>query len=252
MHPSTEDLLSVRDGEPVDAAVREAIAGDVAQAREVERLRALRHALRGLPELAPPDGVWERIEVAERETPARSAPWRTYAAGIGIAAVVAAAAVAPLFLVGTRPPLGNGSLILPNDRSVSVANGARGPAVAAPPRVAATASLGPLFGGRVVPTSYPALVQESARLDGMLHRLQYQQPMMSGATASTIAGLEDRIALVDEQLTYSNARGVPQPERTALWGERVELMNALVHVRFAQAQPGGFELTTPLSNENVR
>jgi hypothetical protein len=98
----------------------------------------------------------------------------------------------------------------------------------------------PLVSGQVTAASYPALVQESARLDRMLRRLSYQRPMMSGETATTIAGLEDRIALVDEQLTYSNAHGVPQPERTALWGERVELMNALVHVRYAQAQPTGF------------
>jgi hypothetical protein len=96
------------------------------------------------------------------------------------------------------------------------------------------------IGARVVPTSYPALVQESERLDRALRRLPHQRSMMSGGTATTIAGLEDRIALIDEQLTYSNARGVPQPERTALWGERVELMNALVHVRYAQAQPTGF------------
>jgi hypothetical protein len=63
---------------------------------------------------------------------------------------------------------------------------------------------------------------------------------MSGSTAMTIAGLEDRIGMIDAQLTYSTARGVAQPEREALWGERVELMNALVHVRFAQAEPTGF------------
>ena len=61
----------------------------------------------------------------------------------------------------------------------------------------------------------------------MLGQLSYQRPLMSGATASTIVGLEDRIAFIDEQLTYSAARGLPQPERAALWGERVDLMNAL-------------------------
>jgi hypothetical protein len=95
----------------------------------------------------------------------------------------------------------------------------------------------PLFYGRVVPASHPELVQESARLDRALRRVPYQRPMMSAETATTIAGLEDRIALIDEQITYSNARGVPQPQRVALWGERVDLMNALVHVRYAQAQP---------------
>jgi len=235
MHPSTEDLLSVRDGEPVDSEVRAAIAGDVAQSREVERLRSARHALRGLPELAAPDGVWERIEAAEREAKRPIVSWRKYAAGAGIAATVAALAI---FVIGSpsrppsgyatppRIPAGNGE-ITRNDEPPSTVVGSETP----------FDPDGLLVFGRVVPASYPALVQESARLDRALRRLPRQRPMMSAETATTIAGLEDRIALIDEQITYSNAGGVPQPQRVALWGERVDLMNALVHVRYAQAQP---------------
>ena len=235
MHPSTENLLSVRDGEPVDAEVRAAIAGDVAQAREVERLRSARHALRGLPEVAPPDGVWERIAAAERETRPRTASWRKYAAGAGIAAAVAALAI---FVIAS-PSRPTGGLVprhaIPADDGLTTTTGE-------PPSTVVGADTpfdpdGVLVYGRVVPASYPALVRESARLDLALRRLPYQRPMMSAETATTIAGLEDRIALIDEQITYSNARGVPQPQRVALWGERVDLMNALVHVRYAQAQP---------------
>ena len=50
------------------------------------------------------------------------------------------------------------------------------------------------------------------------------------------AGLEERIAYVDAQLSYAAARDLAPPYRKALWGERVELMNALVQVRFAQTQ----------------
>ena len=91
-----------------------------------------------------------------------------------------------------------------------------------------------------MPASYTALVAESARLERLLGQISYQRPLMSGATASTIVGLEDRIGVIDEQLTYSTARGCRSRERDALWGERVELMNALVQVRYAQAQPAGF------------
>ena len=236
MHPSTEDLLSVRDGEPVDAEVRAEIAGDVAQSREVERLRSVRHALRGLPELAAPDGVWERIAAAEREARPRIAPWRKYAAGAGIAAAVAALAV---FVIGSpsRPAGGYATPpAIPRDNGL-ITDTIREP----PPTVVGAETPfdpdGLLVDNRVVPASYPALVQESARLDRALRRLPRQRPMMSAETATTIAGLEDRIALIDEQITYSNARGVPQPQRVALWGERVDLMNALVHVRYAQSQP---------------
>jgi hypothetical protein len=236
MHPSTEDLLRVRDGEPVDAEVRAAIAGDIAQAREVERLRSVRHALRGLPELAPPDGVWERIAAAERETRPRVASWRKYAAGAGIAAAVAALAI---FLISSPSrPTGN----LATRPMIPVGNGLTTSTISEDPSTVVGTDTpfdpdGVLVGGRIVPASYSALVQESARLDRALRRIPYQRPMMSAETATTIAGLEDRIALIDAQITYSNAGGVPQPQRVALWGERVDLMNALVHVRYAQAQP---------------
>jgi len=236
MHPSTEDLLSIRDGEPVDAEVRAAIAGDVAQSREVERLRSLRHALRGLPEVAPPDGVWEQIVAAEREARPQGTPWRRYAAGAGVAAAVAVVAI----LIIGAPPRPTGGHATPP--TIPVGNGLSTGTIGEPPSTVVGSDTpfdpdGLLVGGRVVPASYPALVQESARLDRALRRLPRQRSMMSAETATTIAGLEDRIAVIDEQITYSNARGVPQPERVALWGERVDLMNALVHVRYAQAQP---------------
>ena len=85
-------------------------------------------------------------------------------------------------------------------------------------------------------TSYAGLVAESARLEQLLAEMPAPRPLMAGSTASTIVGLEDRIALVDEQLSYAAAEKVASPYRQALWGERVELMNALVYVRFAQAQ----------------
>jgi hypothetical protein len=83
--------------------------------------------------------------------------------------------------------------------------------------------------------SYAALVAESARLERLLAEMPQPRPLMAGSTASTIVGLEDRIAYVDEQLSYAAADKEASPYRQALWGERVELMNALVYVRFAQA-----------------
>ena len=231
MHPSTEDLLSVRDGEPLDAVTSNVIAEDATLEREIERMRQVRHALRQLPDLRPADDMWERIVAVERESRPRTR-YARLAAGAGIAAAVAALAI---FLLGSpwRPTGGVAPAVAPPGEGLSTSTE---PSTV----VGGDSQLYPdsaLFGGRVVPASYAALVQESARLDRALRRLPYQRPMMSAETASTIAGLEDRIALIDEQITYSNARGVPQPQRVALWGERVDLMTALVHVRYAQAQP---------------
>jgi len=83
--------------------------------------------------------------------------------------------------------------------------------------------------------SYEALVAESARLERVLAEMPAPRPVMAGSTASTIVGLEDRIAFVDEQLSVAAAQKIAPPYRRALWGERVELMNALVYVRYTQA-----------------
>jgi hypothetical protein len=234
MHPSTEDLLSVRDGEPLDAVTSNVIAEDATLEREIDGMRQVRDALRELPELSPADDMWQRIVAVERETRPRSSYRRLAAAGAGIAAAVAALAI---FIVSSpsRPTGGVAPHAIPGDRITTTA-----PADSPSTVVGGETPFdpdSPLFYGRVVPASYPELLQESARLDRALRSVPYQRPMMSAETATTIAGLEDRIALIDEQITYSNARGVPQPQRVALWGERVDLMNALVHVRYAQAQP---------------
>jgi hypothetical protein len=233
MHPRTEDLLSVRDGEPLDAVTSNVIAEDATLEREIDRMRQVRHALRELRELSPADDMWQRIVAVEHETRPRS-NYRRLAAGAGIAAAVAALAI----FVISSPSRPTGGIappeIAPRDDLTTSTAADRSTVVGADSPFDADRLL---FGGHVVPASYPELVQESARLDRALRRLPYQRPMMSAETATTIAGLEDRIALIDEQITYSNARGVPQPQRVALWGQRVDLMNALVHVRYAEAQP---------------
>jgi hypothetical protein len=215
MHASTEDLLKVRDGEPMDALTAE-LCAKPEHMLEVERLHRMRDALRALPDLPPPAGVWERVAASEDALPSGGRPRLRAAAGVGIAAAVAAGA---LFLVtGPRetadPPLHVDTTPAPTVQ------------------VQQTAPL--------VQPSYASLVQESERLDRMLRTISYQRPVMSASTAGTIVGLEDRIAFIDEQLTYGAARGLGPPQRQALWGERVELMNALVYVRLAQAERTGF------------
>jgi hypothetical protein len=50
-------LLKVRDGEPMDAVTAE-LCAKPEHLREVERLHRMRDALRALPDVAPPAGVW--------------------------------------------------------------------------------------------------------------------------------------------------------------------------------------------------
>jgi hypothetical protein len=161
--------------------------------------------LRELPELAPPPGVWERVLEG---VGARAAARRFRRRCIAAAAVIVAAAAVPLTYVATlevsRPTLARVVVVEPTR----------------------------------VPwdeTPYAPLVVESARLERLLAQMP-ARPVVAGSTAGTIVGLEDRIAYVDAQLSYAAARDLAPKYRKALWGERVELMNALVYVRFAQTQ----------------
>ena len=158
--------------------------------------------LRELPELAPPPDAWERVLAAAA---ARAAARRVRRrAGLAVAAFIAAAV--PLgYLATFDAPM--------------------------PPTL--TVVTPPLAR---VPDSYAPLVAESARLERLLAELPEPRPRIVGAMAGTVVGLEDRIAVIDAQLSYAAARDLKPSYREALWGERVELMNALVHVRFAQAQ----------------
>jgi hypothetical protein len=163
--------------------------------------------LRELPALEPPPGVFERaVAACEQRSAKRRLRYRVAAAA---AVVVVAGVAAFVALDRPREPV----------RVVRLAD----------PGVRVT--LVPLE-----PVSYAPLVEESARLERLLAELPAPPRVTAGTTAGTIVGLEDRIALIDAQLSYAAARDLASPYREALWGERVELMNALVYVRFAQTQ----------------
>ena len=215
MRPRTEALLTLRDGAPIDAALRADLVADPASMAELDRLRRMQSALRELPQVKPPDYVWQRIA---RELDADDARRIRWPLRFAASALVAAAALFAALQLATRP-----SEVADVTESAVVQENRPGP------------SARPLY-----PPSYVALVQESERLERMLARIPYQRPVMSAGTASTIVGLEDQIAYIDAQLTLGSAFDMEMPEREALWGERVELMNALVYVRYAQAQRTGF------------
>jgi hypothetical protein len=215
MHPRTEALLTLRDGEPIDAVLREDLLADPEAVAELDRLRRMRTALRDLPEIEPTEDAWPRVAAElDRDDARRSRKPLRWAAGAAIAAGAAVGAIVYLMQLPGEP--------LDAPATFAAADPAGFPAV-------------PL-----APPSYVALVEESARLERVLARIPRQRPMMTARTAGTIVGLEDRIAYIDEQLTIGMLHAVEFPQREALWGQRVELMNALVNVRYAEAQRTGF------------
>jgi len=83
---------------------------------------------------------------------------------------------------------------------------------------------------------YIQLAQQSMQLEEMLALMPPPRRVMRADTASTIVGLEDRIAVIDAALFRTDSRSAPRQYREALMRDRVEVMNALVNVRYAQSQ----------------
>ena len=77
---------------------------------------------------------------------------------------------------------------------------------------------------------YAELAAEAEYLEQLLAAMP-QRSVMRVSTAGTIAGLEDQIAVLDAELGRADS-----PEyRTLLMHNRVQVMNALVNVRYLQS-----------------
>jgi len=218
MYPRTEDLLTIRDGEPIDAELHARLLADPRASDELARIKALKSALGELPELRPGESVRSRIMAelcaVDRVQIGQRRRWLIF----GLAASVAALAVSfllPMRLVPT----------IDEEPTLVAANDSREAQT-----VATAAAAEP----------YAALVEESARLERILTVLPERARVMNVGTMGTIVGLEDQVALIDHQLTLGAATGLGGESRQALWRERVDVMNALVQVRYAQAQRVGY------------
>ena len=77
-----------------------------------------------------------------------------------------------------------------------------------------------------------AIRKENTRLETLLAALP-EQRAMRGSTAFTVAQIEDRLALVDDRLSRIALEPNAPEHAERLWRERVELMNSLVQVRYA-------------------
>jgi hypothetical protein len=77
------------------------------------------------------------------------------------------------------------------------------------------------------------LLAESARLESQLAALPGQEARRVG-TVYTISLLEDRLALLDDELSAAAHEPGAAAGAEALWRERVALMDSLVRVRYAE------------------
>jgi hypothetical protein len=203
MHANFEELLSIRDSTPVDAAATQHVSGCHHCQRQLERLHSIKNDLRDLPQFAPPPRVWVGI----REDLARPVPHRQNRAWLlATAAALSGAVVALAFLA----PL-------------HVRDGHR----AADAAIAANADVDAQMLG--------TLVTRSQRLEEILQNLPRRPTVQRAATSAAIDELQSRIQMLDLQLTEVADAGNDRARINRLWNARVQLLNSLVYVRYAES-----------------
>lgn len=178
---------------------------------EVDRIR---QAIRELPDTVPPRAVWERIEeLGKAEGLLQKGPnWRglRWVAGAAVAATVA------MLAIRIPAPVPDNT----QDRFSTV------------PSYESQAS-------NAGATTLQTLMVESQLLERNLRAIPSQPRVMRAGTAATMAQLEDRIADIDYWLNHP-AANMSHEQKMFYWQERNRLMNALLQLRYAQAQKAAF------------
>jgi len=173
---------------------------------ELEHSRCVARLLRELPDHAARPYDWHEFQRRARSAPAtaaRVADLRALAAVIVIALAVLATAIR--FGAGPNPP---------HPPSASVMSDQAAPAA----------------GGDVA----RATEREDTAAQYWLERLPREPALVHVGTRAAVETLEDHIAQVDDLLTTERAGSAPAERLRVLQQERVQLVNSLVQVRYAE------------------
>jgi hypothetical protein len=206
MHARIDQLLSMRDGEPVDAEVRLHVQHCSQCLAESALVAKTRIRLQELPMLAPPADAWSRIATQAQARPAKRHSLRVAAGLLAIFVGVTA------FIV--------------------IRDNAEGPQFVTTPMVEERAS--------AADGEMQKLIAQSRELDELLQYLPDRPQVERVSLAATVDSIEERIQVLDWQLAYGSDAGLDQRQARRLWSERVELMDSLVKVRYAETAPMSF------------
>ncbi len=213
MHPSFDQLLSLRESDAPEDHVAVHVRNCAECRATIESARGIAARLRELPMRVTPPDRWLAIRTAFLAQAAARSSRRVRRPGWLLPAASAAIVLcAVLLTVSSHGPQ--------QESTVRRLVASDVPNVAAPPQ--------------------QLLVAESQRLEAMLATLPADTRVTRAGTAWTVANLEDRIRWVDYRLSLASEAGINPRQEDLLWRERVELLNSLVAVRYADARTRAF------------
>jgi anti-sigma factor RsiW len=207
MHASIDHLLSLRDGQPVDAATAAHVEQCARCSAELRKLRETQGKLQSLPQLDAPASFHETQRALARPA---AAPRRVLSARL--VAGLAFATLTAIFFVALRD--GTSPDVVQHQ----------------PERVEQQAPPTDV----IEMARVPELVARSQQLEGLLQKLPDRPRIERVSTAAMIDTIEERIQWLDFQLSDARDSGLNEEQTRRLWRERVELMDSLVKVRYAE------------------
>lgn len=235
MHATTEQLIELRDGIPIDATLLSHVDLCEACSHELRSLRETREALLALPQLSPSPRTFELLSerlASERETGRSSAQRNRPLRWAAAAALVAALA---LWLVPRDA----------NDGLTQIAQ--------TPPATEA----GSLAGQQPLVASddlalRDELLDRSAALEAVavqLATLGSSEP--SDSTDDALAALEAQLALVDYNLSAAQIDQYEPAELNTLLTRRVNTLEDIVGVQRAELARQGYHGFQVMTASNI-
>jgi hypothetical protein len=204
MHADFQELLSLQDGEPVAAEVAQHVSKCPKCALELGRLQQLAQELRQLPQYEPPPRAWLQIQqqLVEQSPRQRRFGW------IPVSAAAAAVIAMVCGVLWTTRV----------DRNHDAATSVSANSAAVPSN---RESIG-------------QLVHHSQELEALLQRMPQRPTVERAETSVTIDEIQSSIQMLDLQLSSLTRTDTDHDEAQRLWSTRVQLLDSLVYVRYAE------------------
>lgn len=206
MHARVEHLLSLRDGEPIDAEVRAHVHGCARCSRALAELTELSARLRAMPPAAPDERGWDGVRQRRAWRQRTDAVRAQVSRGAAVASIAVIAAVVA-WRVAEAP-----------DKHESRAR------IVAPLTAEEAVALDRLV----------QLRSQSAALEDALAVIGNRPAVQRAGTALPIDTLEAQVQWIDHRISTSGGDAL---EAERLWRERVDAMNTLVRLRYVEIQP---------------